>query len=160
MIVITGAAGFIGSCLLSKLNKEGFKDIVLVDDFSDAEKNKIVSFMDQSIEDCELLSGSNDVDFENRQSLDISLNKNFMDEAQSHKDSYCGAGKTFVRMTPKGDTYRCYGESTYMGNLFDGSFKLFDELQKCKSNKCYCTNIGHFHAKEAQRILEGEGLEK
>jgi ADP-L-glycero-D-manno-heptose 6-epimerase len=40
MIVITGAAGFIGSCLLSKLNSEGFKDIVLVDDFSDAEKNK------------------------------------------------------------------------------------------------------------------------
>lgn len=40
MIVITGAAGFIGSCLLSKLNSEGFKDIVLVDDFSSEEKNK------------------------------------------------------------------------------------------------------------------------
>lgn len=40
MIVITGAAGFIGSCLLSKLNHEGFKDIVLVDDFSVPEKNK------------------------------------------------------------------------------------------------------------------------
>lgn len=40
MIVVTGAAGFIGSCLLSKLNSEGFKDIVLVDDFSDNEKNK------------------------------------------------------------------------------------------------------------------------
>jgi len=40
MIVVTGAAGFIGSCLISKLNSEGFKDIVLVDDFSDAEKNK------------------------------------------------------------------------------------------------------------------------
>ena len=34
MIVITGAGGFIGSNLLSKLNKEGFKDIVIVDDFS------------------------------------------------------------------------------------------------------------------------------
>jgi len=34
MIIITGAAGFIGSCLLSKLNNEGFYDIVLVDDFS------------------------------------------------------------------------------------------------------------------------------
>ncbi|MEO6882608.1 MAG: ADP-glyceromanno-heptose 6-epimerase [Bacteroidia bacterium] len=40
MIVITGAAGFIGSCLVSKLNQEGFYDIVLVDDFSNAEKNK------------------------------------------------------------------------------------------------------------------------
>lgn len=38
MIVITGAAGFIGSCLVSKLNGEGFKELVLVDDFSILEK--------------------------------------------------------------------------------------------------------------------------
>ena len=31
MIVITGANGFIGSCLVSKLNQEGFNDLVLVD---------------------------------------------------------------------------------------------------------------------------------
>ncbi|HET8964341.1 MAG TPA: ADP-glyceromanno-heptose 6-epimerase [Chitinophagales bacterium] len=40
MIIVTGAAGFIGSCLVGKLNREGFEDIVLVDDFSDAEKMK------------------------------------------------------------------------------------------------------------------------
>lgn len=40
MIVVTGAAGFIGSCLVGKLNKERFFDIVVVDDFSDPEKNK------------------------------------------------------------------------------------------------------------------------
>jgi len=40
MIIVTGAAGFIGSCLVGKLNKEGLKDIVVVDDFSDAGKNK------------------------------------------------------------------------------------------------------------------------
>ena len=40
MIVVTGAAGFIGSCLVSKLNSLGFKNLVLVDDFSFAEKNK------------------------------------------------------------------------------------------------------------------------
>lgn len=39
MIVITGAAGFIGSCLINKLNNKGFKDLVLVDDFSNAAKN-------------------------------------------------------------------------------------------------------------------------
>lgn len=38
MIVITGAAGFIGSCLLYKLNQEGVSNIVLVDDFT-REKN-------------------------------------------------------------------------------------------------------------------------
>lgn len=40
MIIVTGAAGFIGSCLVSKLNREGFKDIVVVDDFSRPEKNR------------------------------------------------------------------------------------------------------------------------
>jgi ADP-L-glycero-D-manno-heptose 6-epimerase len=40
MIIVTGAAGFIGSCLVSKLNQEGYKDIVIVDDFSHAEKMK------------------------------------------------------------------------------------------------------------------------
>lgn len=38
MIVITGAAGFIGSVLAAKLNKERFFDLVLVDDFSKQEK--------------------------------------------------------------------------------------------------------------------------
>ena len=34
MIVITGAAGFIASALVAKLNEENYKDIVLVDDFT------------------------------------------------------------------------------------------------------------------------------
>jgi ADP-L-glycero-D-manno-heptose 6-epimerase len=40
MIVVTGSAGFIGSCMVAKLNQEGFNDIVLVDDFSNPVKNK------------------------------------------------------------------------------------------------------------------------
>ncbi len=40
MIIITGAAGFIGSCLVRKLNDEGFNDLVLVDDFSKHGKDK------------------------------------------------------------------------------------------------------------------------
>lgn len=39
MIVITGAAGFIGSVVTSALNKSGYKDLILVDDFSRADKN-------------------------------------------------------------------------------------------------------------------------
>lgn len=34
MIVITGSAGFIGSCIVSKFNSEGITNLVLVDDFS------------------------------------------------------------------------------------------------------------------------------
>jgi ADP-L-glycero-D-manno-heptose 6-epimerase len=40
MIIITGAAGFIGSCLVQKLNDEGYYDLVLVDNFSNENKKK------------------------------------------------------------------------------------------------------------------------
>ena len=40
MIIVTGAAGFIGSCLVSKLNQEGFTDLILGDEFDSAEKMK------------------------------------------------------------------------------------------------------------------------
>lgn len=40
MIVITGAAGFIGSCLASELNKKDIKNLILVDDFSRKEKER------------------------------------------------------------------------------------------------------------------------
>lgn len=38
MIVVTGAAGFIGSCFAQHLLNSGYKDLVLVDDFSKANK--------------------------------------------------------------------------------------------------------------------------
>ena len=40
MIIVTGAAGFIGSCLVKKLNAENFNAIIAVDKFDQAEKNK------------------------------------------------------------------------------------------------------------------------
>ena len=38
IIVVTGAAGFIGSCLAGFLNDAGYKNLILVDDFSNQEK--------------------------------------------------------------------------------------------------------------------------
>lgn len=40
MIIVTGAAGFIGSCLVNKLNNKGYRNIIAVDDFSNPLKNK------------------------------------------------------------------------------------------------------------------------
>jgi ADP-L-glycero-D-manno-heptose 6-epimerase len=40
MIIVTGAAGFIGSCLIQRLNEDNFNYIIAVDDFSDEQKNK------------------------------------------------------------------------------------------------------------------------
>ncbi|HEY5823622.1 MAG TPA: ADP-glyceromanno-heptose 6-epimerase [Cyclobacteriaceae bacterium] len=40
MIIVTGAAGFIGSCLIKRLNQENFNAIIAVDEFNHPEKNK------------------------------------------------------------------------------------------------------------------------
>jgi ADP-L-glycero-D-manno-heptose 6-epimerase len=40
MIVVTGAAGFIGSCMVRRLNDAGYSDILAVDDFSRPDKNR------------------------------------------------------------------------------------------------------------------------
>jgi len=40
MIVVTGAAGFIGSCMIKRLNDAGYADVLAVDDFSRPDKNR------------------------------------------------------------------------------------------------------------------------
>lgn len=40
MIIVTGAAGFIGSCLVKKLNQHNFNAIIAVDKFGDPQKMK------------------------------------------------------------------------------------------------------------------------
>jgi ADP-L-glycero-D-manno-heptose 6-epimerase len=52
MIIITGSAGFIGSCLVSKFNSEGINNLILVDDFSKTEKedNYHTKFFYQKVE--------------------------------------------------------------------------------------------------------------
>lgn len=40
MIIVTGAAGFIGSCLVSRLNQENFNAVIAVDDFAKIEKER------------------------------------------------------------------------------------------------------------------------
>ncbi|QCR21030.1 ADP-glyceromanno-heptose 6-epimerase [Pontibacter sp. SGAir0037] len=53
MIVVTGAAGFIGSCLVSRLNEANFNHVVVVDNFSVVKKEnnlkgkKIKEFVDR-----------------------------------------------------------------------------------------------------------------
>ena len=37
-IIVTGAYGFIGSCMVSYLNQQGFENLILVDEFDDDEK--------------------------------------------------------------------------------------------------------------------------
>ena len=69
MIVVTGAAGFIGSYLVGKLNKEGFNDLILVDRFDDPWKDlnllnkKYKKFIDRDEFFKWLIKNSRNVDF-------------------------------------------------------------------------------------------------
>ncbi|SHF24997.1 ADP-glyceromanno-heptose 6-epimerase precursor [Mariniphaga anaerophila] len=69
MIVITGAAGFIGSYLVGKLNQAGYKDLVLIDRFDDPSKDinlfnkEYKKFIDRDKFFKWLIKNSDDVDF-------------------------------------------------------------------------------------------------
>ncbi|MEJ7683451.1 MAG: NAD-dependent epimerase/dehydratase family protein [Segetibacter sp.] len=39
-LIVTGAAGFIGSCMVQYLNEKGYENLILVDDFGVEEKRK------------------------------------------------------------------------------------------------------------------------
>ncbi len=43
-IVVTGAAGFIGSCMVNKLNNKGLVNLIAVDDFSNPAKHRNLEF--------------------------------------------------------------------------------------------------------------------
>ena len=40
MIIVTGAAGFIGSCMVKRLNDAGYAEVLAVDDFSRPDKHR------------------------------------------------------------------------------------------------------------------------
>ena len=54
VILVTGAAGFIGSCMVGYLNRKGYHNIIIVDEFDDENKKhnykdkKIIARVDRS----------------------------------------------------------------------------------------------------------------
>lgn len=63
-IVITGAAGFIGSCMASFLKSQGFENLILVDDFSHEKKNANTLSFDssQKIDRSEFINRMGDIE--------------------------------------------------------------------------------------------------
>ena len=50
IIIVTGAAGFIGSCMVGYLNRKGYNNIIIVDDFNNEEKKP--NYINKKIIDC------------------------------------------------------------------------------------------------------------
>ena len=47
VILVTGAAGFIGSCMVGYLNRKGYHNIIIVDEFDDEDKRN--NYQDKKI---------------------------------------------------------------------------------------------------------------
>lgn len=123
--------------------------------YSSKQKEKIISYINQSQK-----NGGFDIDhkedlWKGRLS-NIYLDKSFIDGFPSFKGKYCLAGKTFVRMTPTGEVYRCYDDNYYFGNLFEGSIRLFEKPALCTSVLCTCPYIGYRHVLIENKELDGD----
>lgn len=123
--------------------------------YSTRQKENIISYIKQSQKD-----GNFDIDhkedlWKGRLS-DIYLDASFIDGYPSFKGKYCLAGKMFVRMTPMGEVYRCYNDNYYLGNLFEGTIRLFEKPAVCASDFCTCPYIGYRYVLIDNRELDGD----
>lgn len=112
--------------------------------YSEKQKEIIISYINKSQRDGGFIVKHENDAWEGRMS-DLRLDKLFIDGLPSFKGKYCLAGKTFVRMTPTGEVYRCYDDNYYLGNLFKGKITLFEKPAKCAAKRCSCPYIGYRH---------------
>lgn len=112
--------------------------------YTEMQKSKIISYIDKSQKDGDFIVNHENDAWEGRMS-DLGLDKLFIDGMPSFKGKYCLAGKTFVRMTPTGEVYRCYDDNYYLGNLFERKITLFEKPAKCMAKRCNCPYIGYRH---------------
>ena len=54
----------------------------------------------------------------------------------------CSAGYNFMQIQYNGDAYRCQGDKTLLGNLYDGNIRTFDIPQVCFQKICDCAYEG------------------
>jgi MoaA/NifB/PqqE/SkfB family radical SAM enzyme len=55
------------------------------------------------------------------------------------KGKSCRMGQMYAKIYPVGDAYRCCADGcAKIGNLFDGSFELYNDPLACDSEHCFC----------------------
>jgi organic radical activating enzyme len=75
--------------------------------------------------------------------VDLNLDKKWINSLISFKGMNCSAGKDFVKMDQTGGVVRCIDENQYqLGNLFGGEVELFREPRRCSADICSCPYVG------------------
>ncbi|MEW6170799.1 MAG: hypothetical protein AB1472_04515, partial [Candidatus Omnitrophota bacterium] len=79
-----------------------------------------------------------------RRTIDLSLDKNWLNKLPSFKGKKCLSGMKFIKMDQNGKVYRCNDEQHhYLGNLFNDKIKLFNEILECSADICSCPYVGY-----------------
>ncbi len=74
----------------------------------------------------------------------------------TYKGMICSAGKNFIRIYPDGSVRRCLGDSTPLGNIFEGTLRLMEKPQSCKARYCKCLFLSRIGIIENQPNRMGE----
>jgi MoaA/NifB/PqqE/SkfB family radical SAM enzyme len=66
-----------------------------------------------------------------------------MNRGYSFTGRLCHAGSKYFIIHPRGDAFRCYpgkrAGDAWLGNVFDGTFRLWSEARPCPYDVCPCT---------------------
>ena len=128
-------------------------------EYSKDEKKTILSYIRQSQVDGKFHISHEEDKWKGRLS-DTYLDASFIDGLPSFTGKYCMAGKSFVRMSSRGEVYRCCDDATNLGNLFNGEIRFFEKPKRCRASLCSCPYIGYRHVlqnddeyKNEERVL-------
>ncbi|MEM4259828.1 MAG: ADP-glyceromanno-heptose 6-epimerase [Candidatus Woesearchaeota archaeon] len=156
MIIVTGSAGFIGSCIVRELNNKGITDIIIVDHLGDSEKwknltnLKYIDFIDktnffvelQFLQDIDLIihmgacSSTTEKDADYLMSNNFKFSKKLYDWCYNNNCRLIYASSAAVY----GDGYLKYDDSKTNEykplNMYGYTKKLFDQyVINCIENK-------------------------
>jgi MoaA/NifB/PqqE/SkfB family radical SAM enzyme len=68
------------------------------------------------------------------------IEREVTDKKRQNKGRLCRMGQMYAAVYPEGETYRCCvkNKENYLGNLFNGDFKLLDTPANCENEICQC----------------------
>jgi MoaA/NifB/PqqE/SkfB family radical SAM enzyme len=111
------------------------------DSYAPQQKKFFKDFVDRSVTDEIQIYGSS-ADSK-KSTVELALDKNWVDRLLSFTGRRCSAGRKVVRMEKDGEVYRCIDETQYhLGNMFSGRLKFLEEDLICKARICSCPYVG------------------
>ncbi len=165
-IVVTGGAGFIGSCVVKELNNAGINDVIVVDNISTSEKwrnligKKYLRYIHKNdfLKELEELaditaiihmgacSSTTECDFDYLWLNNVEYSKALFDFCNKHKIQFIYASSAATY----GDETKCFDDCMNIDKLrplnrYGYSKQLFDIWLNSKNKDCQCVGLKFFN---------------